>query len=173
MSFLPSLPEEADDTIFYGVVNSVDHANGLAVVDLGDMLTPPIRWAALRAGKIRIFIPPSEGEQVKVVAPNGDFEGAIIEYSIFTDETLAGAAGENIRIILENNDEITITPDGEVNLQLSTALNINAPQVNIHGEVNITGKLTATDDVIGGGKSLKSHKHTGVASGASVSGAPQ
>jgi phage baseplate assembly protein gpV len=38
--------------------------------------------------------------------------------------------------------------------------------------VLIEGTLTARDDVIGGGKSLKGHRHGGVQSGSSHTAAP-
>jgi phage baseplate assembly protein gpV len=39
---------------------------------------------------------------------------------------------------------------------------IDAPGgLTIRGDVTIEGKLTASDDVIGGGKSLKGHSHPG------------
>jgi phage baseplate assembly protein gpV len=39
--------------------------------------------------------------------------------------------------------------------------------------VNVDKTVTATTDVVGGGKSLKSHIHTGVTSGSGTSGPPQ
>ncbi|WP_010336770.1 MULTISPECIES: hypothetical protein [Sphingobium] len=38
--------------------------------------------------------------------------------------------------------------------------------------MSITGTATAADDVIGGGKSLKGHKHGNVQAGTSQTGAP-
>jgi phage baseplate assembly protein gpV len=44
--------------------------------------------------------------------------------------------------------------------------------VAVNGEVTVTGKVTADDNVIGGGKSLKTHKHGGVQVGGAQTGAP-
>jgi len=60
--------------------------------------------------------------------------------------------------------KITLTAPGN--------LAIIAPTTTITGDVTITGTLTATTDVIGGGKSLKTHVHSGVQSGSSNTGQP-
>ncbi|HUD90237.1 MAG TPA: phage baseplate assembly protein V, partial [Sphingobium sp.] len=44
--------------------------------------------------------------------------------------------------------------------------------VTINGNLSITGKAEASEDVIGGGISLKNHKHTGVTAGGAQSGTP-
>lgn len=48
---------------------------------------------------------------------------------------------------------------------------INGP-LAVNDDVSITGTATAADDVIGGGKSLKGHKHGNVQAGTSQTGAP-
>lgn len=44
--------------------------------------------------------------------------------------------------------------------------------VTITGDLHVTGTATADTDVIGGGKSLKSHTHSGVTTGSGNTGAP-
>ena len=44
--------------------------------------------------------------------------------------------------------------------------------VTINGDVHVTGTLTADTDVVGGGKSLKTHKHGGVTTGSGQTGTP-
>jgi phage baseplate assembly protein V len=59
-----------------------------------------------------------------------------------------------------------LLPDG------ASAL-IEAPGgLTIRGDVTIEGTLTARDDVIGGGKSLKGHAHGGIQTGSGFSGPP-
>ncbi|MDU7524850.1 MAG: hypothetical protein E7K72_26375, partial [Roseomonas mucosa] len=41
------------------------------------------------------------------------------------------------------------------------------------GDVEVEGQVTASTDVVGGGKSLLSHRHTSVQNGSGVSGPPQ
>ena len=59
-----------------------------------------------------------------------------------------------------------------VNVSTTGSVNITAPITTINGDVHVTGTLTSDVDVIGGGKSLKSHIHSGVQSGSSNTGAP-
>ena len=66
---------------------------------------------------------------------------------------------------------VRFAADG-IHVTSPTAVHITAPAINSTGEWTHTGKLTASVDVIGGGKSLKTHVHSGVATGGSNTGAP-
>ena len=52
-----------------------------------------------------------------------------------------------------------VAEDGDISLS-ATSTNINNP-VTITKDLTVSKKVTATEDVIGGGKSLKTHIHTG------------
>lgn len=96
-------------------------------------------------------------------------------------------------IILRNGKVIDIKC-ATLNVQATDAVNITAPTfhvatttttieastvevdadtTNISGDANVDKTLTATTDVVGGGKSLKSHKHPGIVRGAAISDPPQ
>lgn len=60
---------------------------------------------------------------------------------------------------------VTLKSDGNIELR-------PASTVTIIGDVEVQGTLTATTDVIGGGKSLKNHIHGGVTSGGSSTAPP-
>lgn len=62
--------------------------------------------------------------------------------------------------------------DGTLDLVATTKVQITSPLVTMSGNLQVTGTITATVDVVGGGKSLKTHTHSGVASGGSNTGAP-
>ena len=174
MFFANSPPQTSDDATHYGIVKSVDYAAGLAIVDLGEIDTPPLPWGALATHVLKIWIPIFEGDQVKINAPNGDFEGALIEHCVFTDADMASCKGQNIKIELANDDSIILNPlTGKMDIHLSQPIDIHVPQYNLTGDLNVTGTINATTDVIGGGKSLKTHKHTTVKAGTDISGAPQ
>lgn len=174
MFFANSQPQTSDDATHYGIVKSVDYETGLAIVDLGEIDTPPLPWGALATHVLKIWIPIFEGDQVKINAPNGDFEGALIEHCVFTDADMASCKGQNIKIELANADSIILNPlTGKMDIHLSQPIDIHVPQYNLTGDLNVTGTINATTDVIGGGKSLKIHKHTTVKAGTDISGAPQ
>lgn len=82
------------------------------------------------------------------------------------------------------DNEKFVFPDGEVVIGLknnkcqiiideSGNLTFNAEKVTFNSDVNINGKVTATDDVIAGSISTKSHVHSGVTSGGSNTGLPR
>lgn len=59
---------------------------------------------------------------------------------------------------------ITITAPGGINL--------NGVTIDSSGNIGTTGTVTANTDVVGGGKSLKTHTHGGVQTGSGTSGPP-
>ena len=61
---------------------------------------------------------------------------------------------------------IRFTSAGEIELK-------PASKVTVLGDLTATGTITGATDVVGGGKSLKTHLHTGVQTGGGVSGPPQ
>ena len=78
---------------------------------------------------------------------------------------------------LRSNDGSTfveLDPAGQiVNVTAPGGMTITTPTLHITGDVNCDKTVTATTDVIGGGKSLKTHVHTGVTTGSGTSGPPQ
>jgi hypothetical protein len=77
------LPGRLGEMIRYGRVTAVDLAAARVMVELGDLSTTPIRWITPAAGDTRIWSPPTIGEQVIVMAPDGDIAGAIAVRGIF------------------------------------------------------------------------------------------
>ncbi|MDE1905304.1 MAG: hypothetical protein KGH75_02480 [Rhodospirillales bacterium] len=68
---------------------------------------------------------------------------------------------------------VELDPAGHVvNIVAPGGVTITAPTVHITGNVQVDQTLTSTIDVVGGGKSLKTHVHSGVQSGTSNTGAP-
>lgn len=74
---------------------------------------------------------------------------------------------------------VELDPSGQiVNVVAPGGMNITAPVVSITGAVTVTREVTAqgiiasTNDVKVGAISLKTHKHSGVASGGSTTGLP-
>lgn len=175
-----------------GVVESVDYDAGKVVVRVGEILTPPIDWLA-PSGKTRLWCPPSEGEQVSVICPEGDFERAYVAGGLPSSSHPLLLLGEKVGVEFADAGRVIYDPAASVlAFELPGALTIAAPDgvsvsadavidgdVRITGDVQIDGRLRATGDVasdadvVADGISLKSHKHGQVASGSAKSGLPE
>ncbi len=157
-----------------GTIETVDLASARATVKLGDVLSPPCPWLEM-AGAYRSWCPPGVGEQVLVLCPEGDIAHAVILRGLFS--TNFPAPANDGKAVIQMPDGTTIVYDPQSHdLAITLAggsCTISAPQgLSITGPVNITGTLNASEDVLAGGISLKSHKHSGVQAGAAQTGGP-
>lgn len=59
-----------------------------------------------------------------------------------------------------------------VTVTATTGMTITTPTLTVNGDQHTTGTITADTDVIGGGKHLKTHTHSGVQPGGGTSGPP-
>jgi phage baseplate assembly protein V len=196
-----------DDMVRLGTVKSVDLDDATAIVTVGEIETTPVPWAATRAGALRVWSPPDEGEQVILLCPDGEFEAAIIIGALWSDERPAPASDGST--IMEWDDGVTLSynPDtaeliadlhpaggtalltapggftiianveveGNVSIEGDLTVDGNAAitgNVSVNGTVAATGTVESDEDVIGGGVSLKDHKHGGVSAGSGLSGTP-
>lgn len=177
-------------------VTGVDLAAGTCTVALGDpddddgeVTSPPLRWTGGRHGALRIWSPPSEGEQVLVLCPEGDLAQGVVMGGVARDTYPAADSSEATVALFGDQGRFAYDPAAHactIDLPAGATLSINAQggialtgPVSIDGDVTVTGKLdvsgqiTSPDDVLGGGKSLKTHRHTGIQAGGAVSGPPQ
>lgn len=124
------------DLIRLGLIVSVDLAEGLAVVQCGEVMSPPCPWMEL-AGEFRSWRPPSTGEQVLLVCPEGDIAAGVIMRGLFSTAFPAPASDPNHHFHGPDGLTIKLTGDG---------IEITAPgDVAITGDVKVTGMITATD----------------------------
>lgn len=155
------LPGLLGDLLRFGTVATVDLAAATATVACGDVVSPPLHWLQW-AGEFRLWSPPSAGEQVLLICPEGDIAGGVILRGLNSAAFPAPGSDANPQLHGKDGLIITLTGDG---------LQITAPGgVTIDGDVNVTGTITASEDVLGGGISLKSHTHGGVQAGAAQTG---
>ncbi|MFD0726968.1 phage baseplate assembly protein V [Lysobacter brunescens] len=182
MSTHDDTPRELQAATLFGTIESVDVATATCRVRSGDILTDAVPWAAQRAGTTRRWSPPTVGEQVVLLCPGGDTHGAVALLGLYTTSNAAPSASAD--------EDVTEYPDGTrivynhaakkltATLADGGEIDITATKIKITGDVEVDGKIdctktvTATEDVIGGGKSLKTHPHTGVQSGSGTSGPP-
>jgi len=169
-----------------GVIESVDLSAATVTVEIGDIVSPPVPWLEL-AGGFRCWVPPVEGEQVLLICPEGDIAHGLVLRGIYSTAFPAPASDGRARLLMPDGTIIDYDPDGhELTINLAGGrATIVAPEgvtitgdvaitgaVSIDGDASLTGTLTADQDVLADGKSLKSHKHSGVAAGTGQSGAP-
>lgn len=105
-----------------------------------------------------IVAAPQIGDQVQVVFAEGDFHSGVVVARVFSTQAAP-----------------PVVQAGEMLLRHSSGsfIRFNADgSISSSGTWNHTGTLNASVDVIGGGKSLKTHVHGGVQPGGSNTGAP-
>jgi phage baseplate assembly protein V len=178
------IPDTVGDLIRFGTIAEVDLAAGRCVVDTGDVRSAAVRWIEPRAGATRSWSPPSIGEQVLLICPDGDIAGAVALRGIASDaHPPAGDSLREIFAIFVDGCEIAYDPEAhrlEATLPAGGVARIVAPggveiegDVTITGDVDVTGTLTASEDVKAGAISLKSHKHGNVQAGGAKTGGPE
>ncbi len=138
--------------------------------------TPPIRWLAMRAGKTRSWSPPSEGEEVLLLCPDGQIGNGVALCGLYNDDS--PAPGSTLAELVEYEDGAVIGYDPEAHALTAilpdgaTAL-IEAPGgLTIRGNVTIEGEVSVSGDVTASGTSLHNHRHGGVQGGGAQTGAP-
>jgi phage baseplate assembly protein V len=170
-------PEQlTGEMIQLGTVASVDHGAATCTVQLGDLVTGDLPWFAGRAGRVRIWSPPSAGEQCAVLAPEGDLVGGIVILGLFSAANPPPSSDPDA-VLFEFDDGAMLsynlaTHALDVTLPGGSTATVTADDLTINANVRINGKLDVTQDVVGGGVSLKNHKHTGVTAGGAQSGTP-
>lgn len=167
-----------------GTIASVNLANGTCRVQIADELTTgDIPWLCSRVGNTSVWSPPSVGEQVLVLAPEADTERAIVIGSLSSDANPHPANDSSTLIEFEDGATISYDPathalmaylpaDATVLVVARGGLHFTG-DLTVDGDIRSTGTVTGDTDVVGAGKSLKSHKHTNVQAGGAVSGPPQ
>jgi phage baseplate assembly protein gpV len=63
--------------------------------------------------------------------------------------------------------------DGDINSTVSGQVTATASAFNFNGNINVSGSITSSGDVVGGGISLDKHVHGGVMSGSSLTTGPK
>ncbi len=168
-------PIDPAELIRLGTVASVDLGTGTCTVDVGDITTPAIPWIEPRMGATRTWSPPTVGEQVLLICPESELGLALALRGIPSDSY--PPAGSTLEELIEFSDGARIAYDPESHtltaaLPAGSTVAITADTVTIDGDVTVTGTLTAEVDVIGAGKSLKTHRHSGTQPGGGQSGPP-
>lgn len=187
-------PTDASELIRYGTISSVDLDAATCRAQLDeDSETGDIAWLESRMGKTRIWSPPSIGEQVILLCPEGELSAAIalrgvksdqypppgnsIEENItFDDGAIISYDPENhiLNATLPSGGKVNITAPADLTINAAGGATINADGgLTINADIQLNGKMTATDDVIAKQISLVDHVHDKVRVGTDKSGKPQ
>ena len=112
-----------------------------------------------------ITCPPSIGDLVEVTFLNGDIDSGVAGMRVFNDADVPPStpSGE-FWLVHKSGSLMKFHNDGSIEIKGAT--------INSTGEWNHTGTITASVDVVGGGKSLATHIHSGVAAGNANTGGP-
>ena len=149
-------------------------------------------WSPPSVGEQMLLLCPS-GEIAGAIALGGVSASAFPfpgnskrELVEFTDGAVLAYDPEahKLDVTLPDGATIVVSSTGGVTIDCSDGgMTITAPSggvtidasdggVSITGDVDVQGKVTASDDVLAGAISLKSHTHGGVSAGVAHSGAP-
>ncbi|MPY07414.1 phage baseplate assembly protein V [Moraxella catarrhalis] len=171
-------------TLQFGEVSEIDpksHKIKVALGALDGMVSDWLPVITMEAGGNQFYALPDVGATC-VCLMNAGGDGGVVLGVIYNDQdTPPTNNGElwvkrfsNDTVISHNrqNGQIIVETSGDVIIKSAKQVTLNTPSTIITGNVRVQGKLTASGDVVGGGVSLKSHTHGGVARGNSRTGTP-
>ncbi len=174
---ITDLLRRLDNLIRLGTIAAVDHQAARCTVSSGGLRIPNLPWLGLRAGASSDWDPPTVGEQCILLSPSGEPAQGIALIGLYSQQRPAPSNSANLRR--------RTYPDGaaidydHVSHTLTATLpaggqgKLTAPGgVSILGDVDITGLVTVSEDVIAAGISLVNHRTKGVTPGNGISEEP-
>lgn len=196
MDPVSELQRQLGNAIRLGTVAELDVAAARCRLDTGEVKTDFVPWFVPRAGDTIEWSVPAIGEQGVLLCPSGDTHGAVFLRGVYSDSFSAPSSAASLHLVrfpdgalIQYDHEVhalrvTLPAGGTAEITADGGITVNGPltvngetvinaKATVNGDVSITGTATADADVVGGGKSLKGHKHTGVAAGGATSGPPQ
>jgi phage baseplate assembly protein V len=113
--------------------------------DDGQIESPPVRWIAVRSGKTRSWSPPSEGEEVVLLCPDGQIGNGVAICGLINDDH--PAAGATLAEVTTYADGASIGYD-PVSHTLSALLPANGmAMITAPAGVKIIGNLMVTESI--------------------------
>lgn len=178
MNPIADLRRRLDNMIRPGTIFAVDHATARCRVKTGSIITGWLRYFVGRSGSVRRHSAPTSGEQCVVFSPSGEMAAGFVLVGLNCDQF--PAPSDNPFLDSSTYSDGTWLGydmgSGEMTVVLAAGgkLILRAPGgVQIEGNIDVAGTVTVSEDVIAGGVSLVNHRHGGVESGSSSTGAPQ
>lgn len=183
----------------FGIISQVDTNKGLARVNFQDDDVVSAWLPVLQSNtlKNKFFHTFDINEHVACMM-DANCENGVILGAIYSKSELPGSVkGGNIWGV-QFEDGTKISYDRSANLlkieafkdvtvicekatiEASDSMDITSPTININGDINLSGRIDATDDITTSGEvmagpfniPLSTHKHIGVTTGPGTSGTP-
>lgn len=189
------IPADLATLIRIGTVTAVDLAAARCRVRYGDPddddpgESPMIRWLTPRAGQTRVWSPPSVGEQVILLSPDGQIGGAVALCGLVQNafpplgstlaEAIEFADGARLTYDPETSALTAILPAGATaEIEAPGGITLRGPvmiegDVTVQGAVDVSQTVTAATDVTAAGISLVDHLHGGVQAGSAKTAPPE
>lgn len=160
-----------------GVLKRIDDAPKLQQAQ-ASVLAGEIRDKLERFQNYGFTSVPLEGAEAILLFLGGNRDHGIIIAADDRRFRLKSLEPGEVALYDDQGSVVHLKRDGKIQVTASAEVKITAPAVviegdlTVNGDVDSTGTVTATTDVVGGGKHLKTHVHSGVTAGGSNTGAP-
>lgn len=142
-----------------GKVAEVDAAGGRVRLDLGDdpatgdkVLSPWVRWQSNAAGRVKVYAPPSIGEQMYLASASGVVGAdSLATYGAFdNDHPAPSTADDTLVITVDDHTEISATPDGVDLVRGETRISLREDKIVLDGLVEAPKGITMGPEGGGG-----------------------
>ena len=177
---IADLERRLENLIRIAEISDVDYhdpENPVCRCMVGEIKTNWLSIGHTRMGEVKDWNPPSKGEQVVLLSPNGDLSQAVIMASLSSTlnpapDTAAHKPkrtypdGAVIEYDYQSHKLTASLPEGA-----TFELTSNGG-LKITGDIALDGKLTTTKDVVIKGVSFLGHVHTGVSAGQASTAVP-
>ncbi|STQ89292.1 phage baseplate assembly protein V [Iodobacter fluviatilis] len=145
-----------ESLIRIGTVAEVDHTNALCRVQSGELLTDWLPWLTPRAGKVRIWSPPSVGEQVILFSQSGEVGAGVVLPGLFSDAMPAPSSAATVTcvafpdgaLLSYNHDSgaLSVTGIKTALIQASDSVTVDCPETTTTGNLTVGGDLVIKGD---------------------------
>ncbi|MDW5417438.1 phage baseplate assembly protein V [Iodobacter sp. CM08] len=145
-----------ESMIRIGTVAEVDHSNALCRVQSGELLTDWLPWLTARAGKVRIWNPPSIGEQVVLFSQSGEVGAGVLLPGLFSDAfappshdaSVSCIAFPDGALVSYNHDSGALSATGiqTAIIQASVKITADCPETETTGNLTVGGNLSVKGD---------------------------
>jgi phage baseplate assembly protein V len=158
MDSYADLSRRLESLIRFGTIAAVQMEPPRVRVHSGALTSTWLPWLSFRAGTMRTWCPPTEGEQCVLLSPSGDTTTGLVLVGLFSDHHPAPSSSPD--------EHLTVYPDGarvrynhathalEVTgiatalVQAAEHVTVDCPQSTFTGDVHIQGNLTVSGETL-------------------------